>query len=145
MPERNPAALLARKSQALGRPTGDPGPERCVAATAPEFGADPGAPADGDGIETNAPARDHRAMESSSAQRPRRRRAEVAATRHKAVAASDNPMHTVAHIAQRDGVSTRHIRRQIKSKKLMVHRFGRAIRISESDYQDYLRRCRQKR
>jgi excisionase family DNA binding protein len=66
------------------------------------------------------------------------------AARPKAVVpAADNPMHTVTHIAQRDNVSPRHIWRQIRSKKLAVHRFGRAVRISESDYQAYLKRCRQ--
>jgi excisionase family DNA binding protein len=81
-------------------------------------------------------------MDSPGVEQPRRR-PETAATRPKAVIASDNPMHTVVHIAQRDSVSVRHIWRQIKFKRLAVHRFGRAVRISESDYQTYLKRCRQ--
>jgi hypothetical protein len=61
------------------------------------------------------------------------------------VSAADDPMHTVEHIAQRAQLSVRHIRREIALENLVVHRFGRAIRISESDYQDYLSRCRQNR
>lgn len=56
----------------------------------------------------------------------------------------EEQLHTVKHIAQRAQLSARLLRRDIDSGKLVVHRFGRAIRISESDYQDYLRRCRDK-
>src|SRR5215212_4733135 len=107
MPERNPAVLLGRKERDAGSPSGRSGPARCAANTTPEANADPVAPADA--TENNVPADDHRAMEPPGVERPRRGRPEAAATRHKAITPSDKPIHTVASIAQQDGVSPRHI------------------------------------
>jgi excisionase family DNA binding protein len=45
---------------------------------------------------------------------------------------------TVAEIAEVLGVSTRSIRRWIENCELVVHRFGRGVRISESDLKAFL-------
>jgi excisionase family DNA binding protein len=54
-------------------------------------------------------------------------------------------MHKVSHIAERTNLSTREIRRQIAAGNLIVHRFGRAIRISEADFQRFIAARRQPR
>jgi excisionase family DNA binding protein len=45
---------------------------------------------------------------------------------------------TVAEVAERLGVSTRTIRRWIEDLELVAHRFGRAVRIAESDLKAFL-------
>jgi excisionase family DNA binding protein len=47
-------------------------------------------------------------------------------------------LRTVPEIAERFAVSTRTIRRLIKSGALRVHRIGRLVRISETDAEDFL-------
>ena len=54
-------------------------------------------------------------------------------------------MHKVSHIAERTNLSAREIRRQIAKGNLIVHRFGRAIRISETDFQRFIAARRQSR
>ena len=49
---------------------------------------------------------------------------------------------TVAEIAERLNVSTRTVQRFIAIGRLPVHRFGRSIRISETDFQELLAKCR---
>jgi excisionase family DNA binding protein len=50
---------------------------------------------------------------------------------------------TVEEAARCLNLSPKHLRRDIKAKKLRVHRFGRAQRISPEDLEDYTRRHRQ--
>ena len=45
---------------------------------------------------------------------------------------------TVAEVAERLGVSTRTTRRWIEDFELVAHRFGRAVRIAESDLKAFL-------
>jgi excisionase family DNA binding protein len=54
---------------------------------------------------------------------------------------SDDPLLSVAQVAQRLGVCTLTVRRRIKAGVLGVHRIGRSIRISEAGLQAYLVRC----
>ena len=49
---------------------------------------------------------------------------------------------TVAEIAERLNVSTRTVQRFIAAGGLPVHRFGRSVRISETDFQELLAKCR---
>jgi excisionase family DNA binding protein len=58
---------------------------------------------------------------------------------------TNDRMHKVSHIAERTNLSAREIRRQIAAGNLIVHRFGRAIRISEADFQRFLAARRQPR
>ena len=45
--------------------------------------------------------------------------------------------HTVAAVAERRNVCERTVRRHIKVGLLKAHRFGRAVRISDSELQNY--------
>jgi excisionase family DNA binding protein len=45
---------------------------------------------------------------------------------------------TVAEVAERLGVSTRTVRRWIEDLELVAHRFGRAVRKTESDLKAFL-------
>lgn len=45
---------------------------------------------------------------------------------------------TVAQIADLLGVSTKTVRRRIVEGKLLAHRVGRQVRISEDDYRNYV-------
>jgi excisionase family DNA binding protein len=45
---------------------------------------------------------------------------------------------TVAEVAERLHVSTRTVRRWIENLELATHRFGRAVRIAESDLRAFL-------
>lgn len=45
---------------------------------------------------------------------------------------------TIAQVADRLDVSTRTVRRWIKSGDLLVHRFSRVVRIAESDLKAFL-------
>jgi len=45
---------------------------------------------------------------------------------------------SVAETAERLGVSTRTVRRWIEDDRLVVHRFGRAVRVSERDLRMFL-------
>ena len=45
---------------------------------------------------------------------------------------------TVAEVAERLHVSTRTVRRWIENLELVTHRFGRAVRIAESDFKAFL-------
>jgi excisionase family DNA binding protein len=45
---------------------------------------------------------------------------------------------TIAEIAERLGVSTRTVRRWIRSGYLVAHRFGGIVRISETDLRAFL-------
>ena len=49
---------------------------------------------------------------------------------------------TVAETAERLNVSTRTVRRFITTGGLPVHRFGRSVRISETDFQELPAKCR---
>jgi excisionase family DNA binding protein len=44
----------------------------------------------------------------------------------------------VAHMAEYLGVCPRTVRRRIKSGELVAHRFGRALRIAESDLKAFI-------
>lgn len=48
------------------------------------------------------------------------------------------PMFTVFEIADRVCVSKRTVRRWIAAGKLRAHRFGRTVRIAESDFHAFL-------
>jgi excisionase family DNA binding protein len=53
---------------------------------------------------------------------------------------------TISDIAQRLSVSTKTVSRWIRKGELLVHRFGRAVRIAEEDFQAFLnarRLCRE--
>ena len=62
-----------------------------------------------------------------------------------AVPPTNDRMHKVSHIAERTNLSAREIRRQIAAGNLIVHRFDRAIRISEADFQRFIAARRQPR
>ena len=49
---------------------------------------------------------------------------------------------TVEAVAEHCAVSVKTVRRWIEDGTLPIHRFGRAIRISESDLAALIRRCR---
>ena len=51
-------------------------------------------------------------------------------------------MLTAAAVAKRLGVSTKTVRRWIEAGELKAHRFGRCVRISEDDLQDFIKRHR---
>jgi excisionase family DNA binding protein len=71
---------------------------------------------------------------------------EAAMSRGKVVVPpTSDRMHKVSHIAERTNLSTREIRRQIAEGNLTVHRFGRAIRVSEADFQRFIAARRQPR
>lgn len=50
---------------------------------------------------------------------------------------------SIGKLAERWGVSTRTVQRQIKSGALRAHRIGRLVRISEADAEDFLKLNRQ--
>ena len=50
---------------------------------------------------------------------------------------------TIAEVAEIVGVSTRTVRRWIKSGELAAHRFGSAVRIADSDLKAFIARQRQ--
>ncbi len=52
------------------------------------------------------------------------------------------PLLPAAEVADRLGVSLRHVRRLIAGGRLPVHRLSRAVRISEPDLQRFLSSCR---
>jgi excisionase family DNA binding protein len=85
-------------------------------------------------------------MHRPSIQRQRCRWLEAAMSRSKVtVSLTNDRMHKVSHVAERTNLSTREIRRQIAEGNLIVHRFGRAIRISEADLQRFIAARRQSR
>ena len=45
---------------------------------------------------------------------------------------------TIAEVAERLGVSTRTVRRWIEDLELVAHRFGRAVRVAETDLKAFL-------
>jgi len=49
---------------------------------------------------------------------------------------------TIAEVAEILELSTRSVRRLIEKKKLVAHYFGRAVRIAESDLNDFIARHR---
>ncbi len=49
---------------------------------------------------------------------------------------------SVSEFARSLNLSERHVRREIESGAIAVHRFGRTIRISPADRKDYIRRKR---
>ena len=51
---------------------------------------------------------------------------------------------TVAETAERLNLSTRTVQRFISTGHLPIHRFGRSVRISETDFQELLAKCRDK-
>jgi excisionase family DNA binding protein len=50
---------------------------------------------------------------------------------------------TIAEVAECLGVCPRTVRRRIKSGELVAHRFGRALRIAESDLKAFIARHRE--
>jgi excisionase family DNA binding protein len=85
-------------------------------------------------------------MHRTGIQRQRCGWMEAAMSRGKVtVPLTKDQMHKVSHIAERTNLSTREIRRQIAEGNLIVHRFGRAIRISEADFQRFIAARRQPR
>jgi excisionase family DNA binding protein len=52
-------------------------------------------------------------------------------------------LHSIDELAERWGVSTRTVRRQIKSGALRAHRIGRLVRISDADAEDFLKQNRE--
>jgi excisionase family DNA binding protein len=52
------------------------------------------------------------------------------------------PYFTVRDIAERWGMSPRHVRREIAAGRLRTHVFGRALRISAADLLEYERSSR---
>jgi excisionase family DNA binding protein len=52
-------------------------------------------------------------------------------------------LHSIDELAERWGVSSRTVQRQIKSGALRAHRIGRLLRISDADAEDYLRHNRE--
>jgi excisionase family DNA binding protein len=51
-------------------------------------------------------------------------------------------LQSIDELAERWGVSTRTVHRQIKSGALRAHRIGRLVRISEADAEDFLKQNR---
>jgi len=51
-------------------------------------------------------------------------------------------LHSIGELAERWGVSTRTLQRQIKSGALRAHRIGRLVRVSEADAADFLKKNR---
>jgi excisionase family DNA binding protein len=49
---------------------------------------------------------------------------------------------TLAGIARLLDLSVSHLRREVRLRRIAVHRFGRLIRVSEADLADYLARRR---
>jgi len=58
------------------------------------------------------------------------------------MAKTHDRMWTTDEIAGRLHVSSRKVRRLTAEGKIHVHRIGRAVRISEADYQSYLKSIR---
>lgn len=138
MPKTPPDASRDRADGGSPVPAADGqrGPRRTE--DVPRSAADPTGP-------DAPPARDHRAVEPTDDRRQRRRRREPTGPGHEAaVPAADDRLHKVKDLTQRSGLSVRHLRRDIAAGELVAHRFGRAIRVSERDFQDYLRRHREK-
>ena len=52
------------------------------------------------------------------------------------------PLLTIEMIAKSSNVSSRTVRRWIDDGDLVAHHLGRLVRVSETDYQDFLRRKR---
>jgi excisionase family DNA binding protein len=52
-------------------------------------------------------------------------------------------LHSIDELAERWGVSTRTVQRQIKSGALRAYRIGRLVRISPADADDFLKRNRE--
>ncbi len=52
-------------------------------------------------------------------------------------------LHSIDELAERWGVSSRTVQRQIKSGALRAHRIGRLLRISDADAEGFLRQNRQ--
>jgi excisionase family DNA binding protein len=52
-------------------------------------------------------------------------------------------LHSIDEVAERWGVSSRTVQRQIKSGALRAHRIGRLVRISDADAKDFLRKNRE--
>ena len=50
--------------------------------------------------------------------------------------------YTIEEVAQRLNLSTKSIRRWVRSGDLAAHRFGRSLRIAESDLKNFLERRR---
>jgi excisionase family DNA binding protein len=51
-------------------------------------------------------------------------------------------LHSVAEVAEMLGMSGRYVWREIAAKRLVVHRFGRATRISAGELETYIARHR---
>ncbi len=56
--------------------------------------------------------------------------------------AAEPALLSAAAVAQRCGVSLRHVRRLIANRALPVHRLGRVVRVAEADLQRFLAACR---
>jgi excisionase family DNA binding protein len=52
-------------------------------------------------------------------------------------------LHSIDKLAERWGLSTRTVQRQIKSGALRAHRIGRLVRISDADAEDFLNQKRE--
>jgi len=52
---------------------------------------------------------------------------------------------TLAEVREMTGFSVSHLRRQIRLRKLAVHRVGRSIRVSEADLAAFLAGARRSR
>ena len=63
-------------------------------------------------------------------------------TKRAAAATNSSPMLTIARVAEQLDVSERTVRRWIDAKLLLAHRLNRTIRISPSDLEAFLARCR---
>lgn len=50
-------------------------------------------------------------------------------------------LHSIDELAERWGVSTRTVQRQIKSGALRAHRIGQLVRISDGDAADFLNKA----
>ena len=60
---------------------------------------------------------------------------------------AEERLHTLKHVSERLQRSVRDLHRDIKAGKLVIFRFGRAIRVAEADLQRYLaaHRCEPKK
>jgi len=61
------------------------------------------------------------------------------------VAPSALRLMTLAEVREMTGFSVSHLRRQIRLRKLAVHRVGRSIRVSEADLAAFLAGARRSR
>jgi excisionase family DNA binding protein len=52
-------------------------------------------------------------------------------------------LHSIDELAERWGVSSRTLQRQVKSGSLRAHRIGRLVRISNADAEDFLKQNRE--